>query len=50
LGRLHGTPQVVEAVWQIQRRAGARQIKDPSSALVQTGAAWHGCGALVLSG
>lgn len=49
MGRLHGTPQVIEAVLQIQRRAGARQIANPEVALVQTGGAVLHCGALVLS-
>jgi len=37
MGRLHGTPQLIEAVPQIQRRAGTRQVANPSLALVQTG-------------
>ena len=49
MGRLHGTPQVIEAVLQIQGRAGPRQIARPEVALVQTGGAYHQCGALVLS-
>jgi acetyl-CoA acetyltransferase len=49
MGRLHGTPQVIEAVLQIQGRAGSRQIPNPEVALVQTGGAVLHCGALVLS-
>jgi acetyl-CoA acetyltransferase len=49
MGRLHGTPQVIEAVLQIQGRAGARQIANPGVALVQTGGPAYVCGALVLS-
>jgi acetyl-CoA acetyltransferase len=49
MGRLHGTPQVIEAVRQIQGRAGPRQIANPSPALVQTGTPYHQCGALILS-
>lgn len=49
MGRLHGTPQVIEAVLQIQGRAGPRQLANPSPALVQTGSPYHQCGALILS-
>ena len=49
MGRLHGSPQVVEAVLQIQGRSGLRQIAHPEVALVQTGGPAHYCGALVLS-
>jgi acetyl-CoA acetyltransferase len=49
MGRLHGTPQVIEAVLQIQGRAGPRQIARPSPALVQTGTPYFQCGALILS-
>jgi acetyl-CoA acetyltransferase len=49
MGRMHGTPQVIEAVLQIRRGAGARQIANPSTALVQTGGPTQMCGALVLS-
>jgi acetyl-CoA acetyltransferase len=49
MGRLHGTPQVIEAVLQIQGRAGPRQIANPSPALVQTGTPYYQCGALILS-
>jgi acetyl-CoA acetyltransferase len=49
MGRLHGTPQLIEAVLQIQGRAGPRQIVDPSVALVQTGGPFHLCAAVVLS-
>ena len=49
MGRLHGTPQVIEAVLQIQRRAGTRQIANPDVALVEVGGPTLHCGALVLS-
>jgi acetyl-CoA acetyltransferase len=49
MGRLHGTPQVIEAVLQIQRRAGPRQVAKPSVALVHAGDSVHIGGALVLS-
>jgi acetyl-CoA acetyltransferase len=49
MGRLHGTPQVIEAVLQVQRRAGLRQIADPEVALVQVGGPTLHCGGLVLS-
>ncbi len=49
MGRLHGSPQVIEAVLQIRGRSGARQIANPDVALVQTGGPAHHCGALVLS-
>jgi acetyl-CoA acetyltransferase len=49
MGRLHGTPQVIEAVLQIQGRAGARQIATPDVALVEIGGPTLHCGALVLS-
>jgi acetyl-CoA acetyltransferase len=49
MGRLHGSPQVVEAVLQIQGRAGARQIANADVALVQVGGPTLHCGALVLT-
>ena len=49
MGRLHGSPQVIEAVLQIQGRSEPRQIAHPEVALVQTGGPAHHCGALVLS-
>lgn len=48
-GRLHGTPQLIEAVLQIQGRSGARQIRNPSVALVESGDPLHMCGAMVLT-
>jgi acetyl-CoA acetyltransferase len=49
MGRLHGTPQLIEGVRQIQGRCGPRQVKDCSVTLVHAGSPLHGCGALVLS-
>src|SRR5262249_20223719 len=49
MGRLHGSPQIIEAVLQIQGRAGPRQVNDPSVALVQAGVPWHECASLILS-
>src|SRR5262249_10093334 len=49
MGRLHGTPQLIEAVLQIQGRAGPRQIADPSVTLVCTGGPFRGSAALTLS-
>lgn len=37
MGRLHGPPQVIEAVRQIQGRCGPRQIPDAGTALAVTG-------------
>ncbi len=48
MGRLHGSPQLVEAVRQLQGRCGERQVQC-SMSLVQAGSPLHGCGALVLS-
>jgi acetyl-CoA acetyltransferase len=49
MGRLHGSPQLIEAVLQIQGRAGPRQVADPSVALVHAGSPWHHCAALLLT-
>jgi len=50
MGRLHGTPQLIEAVRQIQGRCGPRQIpREVNTALVGAGSSLHGCGACVLS-
>jgi acetyl-CoA acetyltransferase len=38
MGRLHGSPQVIEAVRQVQGRAGPRQVPDARVALAQVGA------------
>jgi acetyl-CoA acetyltransferase len=48
MGRLHGGAQVVEAVRQIQGRAGDRQIADPSLVFVSAGAPITGAGVLIL--
>jgi acetyl-CoA acetyltransferase len=49
MGRLHGTPQVIEAVRQVQGLCGQRQVPDVGHALAQVGGALTGSGALVLS-
>ena len=49
MGRMHGIPQILEAVLQIQGRAGARQIADPSAALVCSGQPARGAAAITLS-
>jgi acetyl-CoA acetyltransferase len=49
MGRLHGTPQLIEAVRQVQGRCGERQVEGCEVSLVQAGSPLHGSGALVLS-
>lgn len=49
MGRLHGTPQLIEGVRQIQRRCGERQVDPCDFSLVQSGSAATGCGAVLLS-
>jgi acetyl-CoA acetyltransferase len=49
MGRLHGTPQLIEAVLQVQGRCGSRQVADPSVTLACTGAPFRGCAALVVA-
>jgi acetyl-CoA acetyltransferase len=49
MGRLHGTPQLIEAVMQIQSRCGPRQIEDPSVAIVQVGFPQQGTATVALS-
>ena len=49
MGRLHGTPQLIEAVRQIQGRCGPRQIANCETALVHAGSSLHASGACVLS-
>ena len=49
MGRLHGTPQLIEGVLQVQGRAGSRQIADASTMLVCTGAPLRGSAAVVLT-
>lgn len=49
MGRLHGSPQLIEAVLQIQGRAGERQIREPTTALVQAGSPENGGVALLSS-
>jgi acetyl-CoA acetyltransferase len=48
MGRLHGTPQLIEAVLQLQGEAGERQV-DCSVSLVHTGSPQSGSGAAVLT-
>lgn len=47
-GRLHGTPQIIEAVRQLQGRS-RHQVTDPRVALAEVGAPSHGAGAVVLT-
>lgn len=49
MGRMHGIPQLLEAVLQIRGQAGARQIADPSMALVCSGQPARGAAAVTLS-
>jgi acetyl-CoA acetyltransferase len=48
MGRLHGTPQLIEAVRQLQGRCGERQV-DCSTSFVHTGSPQGGSGAVVLT-
>ena len=48
MGRLHGSPQFIEAVLQLQGRAGARQLKKADVTLANSGSPL-GTGAVVLS-
>ena len=49
MGRLHGSPQVIEAVRQLQGRCGPRQVKDAKVTLAHVGSPLHGSGAMVFS-
>jgi acetyl-CoA acetyltransferase len=49
MGRLHGTPQLLEAVLQLQGRAGERQLRKAGVTLVNSGGPVTGNGAVVLS-
>jgi acetyl-CoA acetyltransferase len=49
MGRLHGTPQLIEAVRQIQGRCGPRQVHDCNVTVAQSGSPINGAGAVVLS-
>ena len=49
MGRLHGTPQLLEGVLQLQGRAGQRQLKKARTTLVNSGGPATGCGAAVLT-
>lgn len=49
MGRLHGTPQLLEAVLQLQGRAGERQLKKADVTIVNSGSAITGTGAIVLA-
>jgi acetyl-CoA acetyltransferase len=50
MGRLHGSPQVIEAVRQVQGRAGIRQVPDARVSLAQVGAPRLATAALLFSG
>ena len=47
MGRIHGGAQVVEAVHQIQKIAGPRQIRSPGPTIITSGSPLSGCGSLV---
>lgn len=49
MGRLHGTPQLIEAVLQLQGRAAARQLKRANVTVVNSGGPATGSGAIVLA-
>jgi acetyl-CoA acetyltransferase len=49
MGRLHGTPQLIEGVRQIQGRCGPRQARRAGTVLVQAGGPSTGNAAVVLS-
>jgi acetyl-CoA acetyltransferase len=49
MGRLHGSPQVIEAVLQVQGRAGARQVSGARVSLAQVGAPRLATAALLFS-
>jgi acetyl-CoA acetyltransferase len=49
MGRLHGTPQVIESVRQIQGRAEGRQISRANVVLAVTGQPQYSMGALLLT-
>lgn len=48
MGRLHGTPQLLEGVLQLQGRGGERQLKKANTTIVNSGSAL-GNGAVVLT-
>jgi acetyl-CoA acetyltransferase len=49
LGRLHGSPQIIEAVLQVQGRAGERQVPGARVSLAQVGAPRLATAALLFS-
>jgi acetyl-CoA acetyltransferase len=49
MGRLHGPPQVIESVLQLQGRAGVRQVKNVTVTLAHTGSVFASVGALLLT-
>jgi len=49
MGRLHGTPQLIEGVRQIQGRCGPRQVRNVETVLVEAGGPATGNAAVILS-
>ena len=49
MGRVHGPPQVIESVRQLQGRCGARQVNDPNVILAVTGQPNYSAGYLLLT-
>lgn len=49
MGRLHGTPQLIEAVRQVQGNCGDRQTPAVTHALAQAGSPLMGAGAVIFS-
>jgi acetyl-CoA acetyltransferase len=49
MGRLHGIPQLIDAVMQIQGRSGPRQVEGANIALAASGAPFGSAGAVLLS-
>jgi acetyl-CoA acetyltransferase len=49
MGRLHGTPQLIEAVRQLQGRCGPRQVDNANITLAQSGSPVSGAGAVILT-
>ena len=49
MGRLHGAPQLIECVRQLQGRCGPRQVQGARRTLAQVGSPQHGSAAIVFS-